>query len=101
MLDAPDIRYNRSQRGDVVYAIVPGWPEGEIVIKSLDAASAARRGKVENVEMFCCEQELAWTRSAESRTVKKPASEPWNLAIALKIKAAGKSYLFGGQVKTE
>jgi alpha-L-fucosidase len=83
-LDAPDIRFTRNQRGDVVYAIVLGWPEGNMVIKSLGAASAVRPGKVENVEMFGYEQKLAWTRSAESLTVKKPASEPC-VAIAHKV----------------
>jgi len=41
-LDARDFRFTRNQRGDVVYAIVLGWPEGNIVIKSPGAASTAR-----------------------------------------------------------
>lgn len=30
---------------------------------------------------------LAWTRSAESLTVKKPASEPWAIEINFKIRS--------------
>ena len=87
-LDARDIRFTRNKRGDVVYAIVLGWPEGDIVVKNLGAASSTQPGKVENVEMLGCEQRLAWTQSAESLTVKKPPSKPCDFAIALKVSLA-------------
>ncbi|HXR48745.1 MAG TPA: alpha-L-fucosidase [Candidatus Limnocylindrales bacterium] len=87
-LDARDIRFTRNKRGDVVYAIVLGWPEGDIVVKNLGTEASAQPGKVENVEMLGCEQKLTWSQSSESLTVKKPAAQPCDFAIALKVSLA-------------
>ncbi len=87
-LDARDIRFTRNKRGDVVYAIVLGWPEGDIVIKSLGLASPVQPGKVQHVQMFGCEQKLVWTQSAESLTVQRPTSNPCDFACALKLNMA-------------
>ena len=86
VLDASDIRFTRNKRGDVVYAIVLGWPQGDsFVIKSFGAASAAQPGKVQNVSLLGCSEKLAWTQSAESLTVKKPSVKPCDFACALQL----------------
>ena len=56
MLDAQDIRFTRNKQGDVVYAIVLGWPDGDIVIKSLGTASPVQPGKIHHVEMLGSEE---------------------------------------------
>jgi alpha-L-fucosidase len=88
VLDARDIRFTRNKRGDVVYAIVLGWPEGDIVIKSLGLASQVQPGKIHHVEMFGCGHKLKWKQSAESLTVHKPKAKPCDFACALKINVA-------------
>ena len=88
VMDAQDIRFTRNKRGDVVYAIVLGWPEGDFVIKSLGKASPVQPGKIHHVEMFGCEHKLRWTQSHESLTVRKPKSKPCDFACALKLSLA-------------
>jgi alpha-L-fucosidase len=87
-LDAQDIRFTRNKRGDVVYAIVLGWPEGDIVIKNFGLASPAQPGRIQNVEMFGSDQKLAWSQSSESLTVQKPAAKPCDFACVLKASLA-------------
>ncbi|MDE3067307.1 MAG: alpha-L-fucosidase [Verrucomicrobiota bacterium] len=86
-LDARDVRFTRNKRGDVIYAIVLGWPDGDsFVIKSLGSGSSARPGRVRNVELLGCQEKLGWTQSAQSLTVKKPSVKPCDFACALKVR---------------
>lgn len=86
VLDFRDVRFTRNKRGDVVYAITLGWPEGDlIVIKSLGLAALTKPGKIGNVEMLGSYETLIWTQSAASLTVKKPAEKPCDYAFALKV----------------
>lgn len=87
-LDARDIRFTRNKRGDVVYAIVLGWPAGDIVIKNLGLAAPAQPGKVQRVELLGCADNLNWNQSAESLTVRKPSAKPCDFACALKVSLA-------------
>ena len=88
VLDARDIRFTRNKPGDVVYAIVLGWPDGDIVIKSLGAASPVQPGKIQHVEMLGCEHKLKWNQSAGSLSVRKPKVKPCDFACALKVSLA-------------
>ena len=84
-LNAQDIRFTRNKRGDVVYAIVLGWPDGDIVIKNLGLASPSRPGKLQQVELLGCADVLKWVQSSESLTVKRPSIKPCDFAYAFKI----------------
>ena len=85
-LDARDIRFTRNKRGDVVYAIVLGWPEGDrFVIQNLGTAAATKPGSVKNVELLGSHAKLDWNQSAESLSVTKPAEKPCDFAYALKV----------------
>ncbi len=87
VLDARDIRFTENKKGDVIYAVVLGWPEGEkFTIKSLGTASPQRPGKVENVELLGCVEKLVWAQSAESLTIGKPSVKPSDFAFAFKVK---------------
>jgi alpha-L-fucosidase len=88
-LDSSDIRFTRNKRGDVVYAIVLGWPaEGRFQIKSLGTASPLRPGKVVNAALLGCVDKLQWNQSAESLTVEKPPAKPCDFAYTLRIELA-------------
>ena len=88
-LDARDVRFTRNKRGDVVYAIVLGWPDGDsFVINNLGTASSAQPGKIENVELLGSRERLDWKQTAESLTAKKPAEKPCDFACALKVSLA-------------
>ncbi len=84
-LGAHDIRFTRNKRGDVIYAIVLGWPDGDIVAANLGTAAVTRPGRIQNVTMLGCLKKLAWTQSAESLTVKKPDTKPCEFACALRV----------------
>lgn len=88
-LDANDIRFTRSKRGDVVYAILLGWPEAKkVAIKSLGAASKAQPGAVQAVEMLGSPERLSWNQSPEALTVAMPGERPCDFACALKVRLA-------------
>jgi alpha-L-fucosidase len=88
-LDARDVRFTRNKHGDIVYAIVLGWPDGDsFVINNLGTGSSAQPGKIENVELVGSYEKLFWNQSAESLTVKKPAEKPCDFACALKVSLA-------------
>jgi alpha-L-fucosidase len=88
-LDSSDVRFTRNKRGDVVYAIVLGWPTGEnFQLQSLGTASPQRPGKVTNVELLGCVDRLEWNQSAESLSVQKPKAKPCDFAYALRISFA-------------
>ena len=85
-LDSKDVRFTRNKRGDVVYALFLGWPEGKrFQVKSLGTASQFRPGKVANVELLGSVDKLEWSQSAESLTVEKPSVKPCDFACALKV----------------
>jgi alpha-L-fucosidase len=88
-LDSSDVRFTRNKRGDVVYAIVLGWPTGETFqIKSLGTASLVNAGRVANVALIGCADKVRWNQSAEFLTVAKPATKPCDFAYALRITLA-------------
>jgi alpha-L-fucosidase len=88
-LDARDVRFTRSKSGDVVYAIVLGWPDGDsFVINNLGTGSSTQPGGVKNVELLGSHEKLDWNQTADSLTVKKPAEKPCDFAVALKVSLA-------------
>lgn len=85
-LDSSDIRFTRNRRGDVVYAIVLGWPtEESFQVKSFGASSSLQPGKVGQVELLGSVESLKWNQTNESLTVQKPSVKPCDFAYALKI----------------
>lgn len=82
-MTARDIRF--TMKGDSLYAIVLGWPEGnQIVIRSL----ASPAGKIADVSLLGHSGKLDWQQSADGLVVKMPAQKPCDFACALKISAA-------------
>ncbi len=71
-LGEKDVRFTRSKAGDVVYAIVLGWPAEEIVIQSLGTGNAAQPGKVEHVELLGTGARVRWKQGADAMRVTLP-----------------------------
>ncbi len=85
-LDARDVRFTRSKRGEVVYAIVLGWPkEDHFAIKSFGKGATTEPGAVRHVEMLGCADKLEWRQTAEALMVRRPARPPCDFASTLKI----------------
>lgn len=88
-LDSSDIRFTRSKKGNIVYAIILGWPkEKSFQVKSFGKASSLNPGKVENVELLGCVDKLEWNQSTDYLSVIKPLIKPCNYAYVLKISLA-------------
>jgi alpha-L-fucosidase len=81
---AQDIRF--TVKGNVLYAILLGWPEsGETLIRSLGAGAPYRSGAVQAVEMLGADQPVEWSAEAEGLNVKLPTTKPCQHAFTLKL----------------
>ena len=58
-----DIRYTRNKASTVVYAIVLGWPEQALLLRSLGTAAAHQPGKVAHVELLGSPENLHWQQT--------------------------------------
>lgn len=71
-LGAKDIRFTRNKANDVVYAILLGWPEGEVRIGSLGRASRTQPGKIEHVALLGTDARVKWKQTTEALEVSLP-----------------------------
>ena len=77
---AKDIRF--TAKGDTLYAIALGWPEGgQLVIHSL----AASAGRIAAVALLGHSDKLTWSQTDEGLVVALPGTKPCKHAFALKI----------------
>ena len=82
---AEDIRF--TAKGRTVYAIVLGWPDKPLVIRSLGAAAANLDGPVESVTLLGSKEPAKWRQAEEALLVEFPAPKPCHHAFVLKIEA--------------
>jgi alpha-L-fucosidase len=81
---ARDVRF--TTKGDVLYAIVLGWPEdGEVVIQSLGTGQARYPMTIKQVGLLGSKEAVQWSRDEHGLKVKLPAERPHAAAFALKI----------------
>jgi alpha-L-fucosidase len=80
---AADIRF--TTKGDMLYAIALGWPEGgKLTVRSL----ALPAGKVASVGLIGHNGQLTWSQTEEGLVVTLPEKKPCAHAFALKIAGA-------------
>ncbi len=83
-LTAEDFRF--TTRGNTLYAIAMGWPEGgKYTVRSLAAGAPGVKGKVESVELLGARGNLPFARTAEGLVVTLPSKRPCEHAWVLKI----------------
>jgi alpha-L-fucosidase len=75
-LTADEIRF--TSKGQHVYAFAMGWPNGEMVVKSIDV-------KAHNVELLGHKGKLKWSQNEAGLKVAMPAERPCDHAVTLKI----------------
>lgn len=85
-LDASDIRFTQSKKGDIVYAFVMGWPAGDLVIKNLGIGAATNPGKVTGVEMLGGPDKLTWSQTGDALVIQRPAMPPRDFAFGFKVR---------------
>jgi alpha-L-fucosidase len=80
---AQDVRF--TTKGDVLYAILLDWPNGETAIRSLSGGSG---GLIERID-FLGGPELQFRRDAEALTFTLPPSENGAIVPAVRIRGRG------------
>jgi alpha-L-fucosidase len=76
---AEDVRYTVSKNGGTLYAIVLGWPDKPLELKSLGTDAGLLDSKVKTIELLGDRGSIQWKQSAGAlvieSTPKKPASD--------------------------
>ena len=89
-LGPKDVRFTRNKANTVIYAILMGWPEGEVEIAALGTGSKTNPGKIENVALLGTDSKPRWTQTATGLSVKLPPQPSMAsiYAAALKVSLA-------------
>jgi len=89
-LGPKDIRFTRNKAGNVVYALVLGWPTEAFDVQSLGTSSATQPGKVARVELLGTRANVNWTQNANGLRIEIPKQyQPTvDYAAALKVTLA-------------
>lgn len=82
-----DIRF--TQKGDTLYAICLGWPEGETLITSLGSGSSVKADQIANVSMLGSDERLSWSQDAAGLRIATPSAQPCDYAWSYKIDLKG------------
>ena len=81
---AEDIRF--TTKGDVLYAIVLGWPQsGEVTVRSLGSNLRLYNRDIEAVHMLGAAEPLTWSRGPDGLCVSLPVDKPCAHAYVLRI----------------
>ncbi len=80
---AKDIRFTR--KGDDLYAITLGLPNGQVVIRSLAKASPLVTGEPTSVALLGTSEKLQWSRTADGLVINIPATLPCKSGLSFKI----------------
>jgi len=89
-LGEKDIRFTRNKAGNVVYAIVLGWPADEIAIQSLGTGNATQPGRIEHVELLGTGERIRWKQTGDALRLELPKQykPAVDFAAALKVSFA-------------
>jgi alpha-L-fucosidase len=85
-LTPEDVRF--TTKGDTLYAFVMGWPDYDVLIKSLALDTALRVGKIQNVELLGFGGKLDWKQDQNGLRILMPAQKPCDYAVTLKVMGA-------------
>ena len=83
LLGFEDIRF--TTKGNVLYAVLLGWPEKQAVIKSLPSSEKLWFGEIGKVQLLGVAQPLKFSRNDQGLTVEMPREKTGDHAFVLKI----------------
>jgi len=73
-LGASDIRYTRNKAATIIYAIVLGWPEQALTLRSFGPANHS--AKVTHVELLGSPERIRFTQSSQGLQIEQPQRKP-------------------------
>ncbi|MBN2684647.1 MAG: hypothetical protein JXR40_05165, partial [Pontiellaceae bacterium] len=80
-----DVRYTVSKDGRTLYAIVMGWPQGSMTLKSLGTDAGLLKQKVLKVRLLGSGASISWELNASALVLENvpeaPESEARNAAV--------------------
>jgi alpha-L-fucosidase len=85
-LGPDDVRF--TTKGDVLYAIVMGWPGREALIPALAPGGAHAVGKVQHVDLVGAPGAVEWSQDAAGLRVTLPAKAPSDYAVVFRVRGA-------------
>jgi alpha-L-fucosidase len=80
---AQDIRF--TAKNGALYAVCLGWPDGELLIRSLASGKPVKFGEIKSIRMLGVDKPLAFSRDADGLHVQMPDKKPCDYAYALLI----------------
>lgn len=80
---AQDVRF--TTKGNVLYAILLGWPDKQILITSLPVDRSLWFGSIRKVQMLGVNEPLEWKQDRDGLRVEPPRTRPGDHAYVLKI----------------
>ena len=89
-LGPQDIRFTRNKAGNVIYALVLGWPAEAIAVQALGSSAATQPGRVARVELLGTGANVDWKQNADGLRVGLPKQyrPQVDYAAALKVTLA-------------
>ena len=81
-----DVRF--TTKGEILYALVMGWPGKEAAIPALSTTSPQRVRKILKVELLGHRGKLDFVQDAEALRVTLPEKRPCEYAVAFKVTVA-------------
>jgi alpha-L-fucosidase len=80
---AEDVRF--TAKGDVIYAIVFGWPTKPLQIKSLGTAAKLLDKPIGKIQLLGSQEAIRWSQKEESLTIESPQNQLQSEAVVFKI----------------
>ncbi len=71
-----DIRYTVSKDGKTLYAIVMGWPEQPVSLKSLGADAKLLKRRVKKIELLGSKSSIRWKQGNDALVIETTPSAP-------------------------
>jgi alpha-L-fucosidase len=81
---AEDVRF--TTKGDVLYAIVLGWPTKDLQIKSLGCAAKLLNKPIGGVRLLGSYEKIKWSQTDDALIIKPPQKRPCEIAFVFRIK---------------
>ena len=86
---AEDIRFTAGKDGKALYAIVLGWPDKPLQVKSLGSSTGLLGIPIKSVSLLGSADKVQWTQNGEALVIQPPQAKRGPVAAAAVFKITG------------